>query len=153
MSDSRGTERGDGVRYHSSGHYAGNRVFYFRKPDYGGNSGNPSVCHDWQCDSGTRGWSDHEESEGERRPHRRNGSRFCAEGIVYGRCHFTDFDSEPDSGSNGSEDGRVPDDIFPHPADYGSDRECVCVYHLDSVKESGGRWQYKVTLSCTYYDL
>ena len=69
------------------------------------------------------------------RSDRRYGSRQHCKGIIYGSRDCTGSDSVPASGSNGSKDGSVPDNIFRDTAYHSSNRKCAGIYYLDSFKK------------------
>ena len=66
-------------------------------------------------------------------------SRQHCKGIIYGSRDCTGSDSVPASGSNGSKDGSVPDNIFRDTAYHSSNRKCAGIYYLDSFKKGNCR--------------
>ena len=66
-----------------------------------------------------------------------------SKGIIYGSRDCTGSDSVPASGSNGSKDGSVPDNIFRDTAYYGGNWKRACICYLDSFKKGNCRAELK----------
>ena len=72
-----------------------------------------------------------------------NAGLIAGKGIIYGSRDCTGSDSVPASGSNGSKDGSVPDNIFSDTAYYGGNWKRACICYLDSFKKGNCRAELK----------